>query len=227
VLACSSVRHHELSSSNVRPQCVYSSSYVREASTHPSRFQFPDSGFGGAESRESPSAQIPGSSFPESVSEVGLVGKGADSRFQIPEPLSQQAREGQVLDSRFRRPALKRVEKCHVKDATRLSEGGTDSREGMCVTHCVYHTAVRSEQAFLRHSPSSRPGYRHMRRQRSAGRDSRHCHEHGGDTYGIVLPTTTPPGRFGRPRRNSVGNASSPLYKQAGQVGSRHMLIPA
>ena len=44
---------------------------------------------------------------------------------------------------------------------------------------------------------------------------------------GSSYPTTTPPGRFGRPRCNSMGHASSPLYEQAGQVGSRHMLIPA
>jgi hypothetical protein len=46
----------------------------------------------------------------------------------------------------------------------------------------------------------------------------------------VVLYTTpqqsTPPGRFGRPHRNDMGHASSPLYKQAGQVGFRHMLIP-
>eukprot|EP00966_Prymnesium_polylepis_P197714 4581511-Prymnesium_polylepis.1 len=69
-----------------------------------------------------------------------------------------------------------------------------------------------------------------MRRQRSAGRESSDTatdtqgrHTHMGSSY----PTTTPPGRFGCPRRNSVGHASSPLYVQAGQVGSRHMLIPA
>eukprot|EP00966_Prymnesium_polylepis_P139439 3222031-Prymnesium_polylepis.1 len=32
-------------------------------------------------------------------------------------------------------------------------------------------------------------------------------------------PTTTPPGRFGRPCRNSKGHASSPLYEQAGWGG--------
>eukprot|EP00966_Prymnesium_polylepis_P069224 1608753-Prymnesium_polylepis.1 len=36
---------------------------------------------------------------------------------------------------------------------------------------------------------------------------------------GSSYPTTTPPGRFGRPRRNSVGHASSPLYEQPGGTG--------
>eukprot|EP00966_Prymnesium_polylepis_P192186 4453857-Prymnesium_polylepis.1 len=59
-----------------------------------------------------------------------------------------------------------------------------------------------------------------MRRQRSARRDNRHCHGHTGETHmGSSYPTTTPPGRFGRPHRNDMGNASSPLYTQAGQVG--------
>eukprot|EP00966_Prymnesium_polylepis_P122219 2825370-Prymnesium_polylepis.1 len=36
--------------------------------------------------------------------------------------------------------------------------------------------------------------------------DSRHCHGHGGDTHGVVLPHHNPPGPVpGRPRRNSVG----------------------
>ena len=33
-----------------------------------------------------------------------------------------------------------------------------------------------------------------MRRQRSAGRDRRHCHGHGGDTHGVVLPHHNTPG---------------------------------
>eukprot|EP00966_Prymnesium_polylepis_P169442 3917836-Prymnesium_polylepis.1 len=50
-----------------------------------------------------------------------------------------------------------------------------------------------------------------MRRQRSAGQDSRHCHIHRGDTHEVVLPHhNTPRPVFGRPRRNSVGRASSP-----------------
>eukprot|EP00966_Prymnesium_polylepis_P139970 3233701-Prymnesium_polylepis.1 len=58
-----------------------------------------------------------------------------------------------------------------------------------------------------------------MRRQRSAGRDTAladtgHCHGHAGETHmgsSLVLPhhntPVTPPGRFGRPRRNGVGLA--------------------
>eukprot|EP00966_Prymnesium_polylepis_P057930 1341679-Prymnesium_polylepis.1 len=67
-----------------------------------------------------------------------------------------------------------------------------------------------------------------MRRQRSAGRDSRHCHGHGGDTHEVVLPQHNTPGpvRAATPHQRG-GHASSPLYKQAGLVGSRHMLIPA
>eukprot|EP00966_Prymnesium_polylepis_P148701 3435331-Prymnesium_polylepis.1 len=30
------------------------------------------------------------------------------------------------------------------------------------------------------------------------------CHGHGGDTHGVLLPHHNTPGRFGRPRRNSV-----------------------
>ena len=44
---------------------------------------------------------------------------------------------------------------------------------------------------------------------------------------GSSYPTTTPPGRFGRPRRDGAGHASSPLSEQAGQEGGRQMLIPA
>eukprot|EP00966_Prymnesium_polylepis_P218938 5066451-Prymnesium_polylepis.1 len=33
-----------------------------------------------------------------------------------------------------------------------------------------------------------------------------------------MYPTTTPPGRFGRPHRNDMGHAPSPLYMQAGLV---------
>eukprot|EP00966_Prymnesium_polylepis_P138915 3210159-Prymnesium_polylepis.1 len=36
---------------------------------------------------------------------------------------------------------------------------------------------------------------------------------------GSSHPTTTPPGRFGRPRCNSVGHELSPLSEQAGQGG--------
>ena len=88
----------------------------------------------------------------------------------------------------------------------------------VCVCHALYTTIRRC--AVNRHPLSSRPGSRHMRRQRSAGRDSRHCHGHTGETHlGSSYPTTTPPGRFGRPRCNSVGHASSPLSEQAGQEG--------
>eukprot|EP00966_Prymnesium_polylepis_P075914 1760483-Prymnesium_polylepis.1 len=57
--------------------------------------------------------------------------------------------------------------------------------------HALYTTIRRC--AVNRHPPSSRPGSRHMRRQRSAGRDSRHCHGHGGDTtWGRLTPPQHP-----------------------------------
>ena len=62
----------------------------------------------------------------------------------------------------------------------------------VCVCHALYTTIRRC--AVNRHSPHSRQGSRHMRRQRSAGRDSRHCHGHGGDTHGVVLPHHNTPG---------------------------------
>eukprot|EP00966_Prymnesium_polylepis_P224246 5187541-Prymnesium_polylepis.1 len=61
-----------------------------------------------------------------------------------------------------------------------------------------------------------------MRRQRSAGRDSRHCHGHGGETHGVVLPHHNTPGpvRTATPQqRGSCSHASSPLSVRAGGTG--------
>jgi hypothetical protein len=90
----------------------------------------------------------------------------------------------------------------------------------LCVSQALYTTIRRC--AVNRHPPSSRPGSRHMRRQRSAGRDHRHCHGHTRETHpGSSYPTTTSPGRRQR------GSCASPLSSQAGQGGGTRYAHPS
>eukprot|EP00966_Prymnesium_polylepis_P207987 4817803-Prymnesium_polylepis.1 len=70
----------------------------------------------------------------------------------------------------------------------------------VCVCHALYTTRRRC--AVNSHPPSSRPGSLHMRRQRSAGRDSRHYHGLGGDTWGRLTPPQ-------HPRAGSGGHAAT------------------
>ena len=53
----------------------------------------------------------------------------------------------------------------------------------------------------------------------TAARDSRACHGHTGAPHMGRLTHHNTPGPVGRPRRDSVGHESSPLWEQAGQVG--------
>ena len=43
---------------------------------------------------------------------------------------------------------------------------------------------------------------------------------------GSSYPTTTPPGRFGRPRRNGMGHAHRLCRSRRDRAGTRDMLIP-
>eukprot|EP00966_Prymnesium_polylepis_P270009 6237703-Prymnesium_polylepis.1 len=61
----------------------------------------------------------------------------------------------------------------------------------------------------------------------SAGRDSRHCHGHGGDPHGGVLPHHNTPGpvRAATPQQRGSCIIASVQADGTGR-GSRHMLIP-
>ena len=71
--------------------------------------------------------------------------------------------------------------------------------------------------------PRSRPGSRRIAVwQRSAGRTGQTLpRTHGGDTQGATCPTTTTPGRFGRPRRNGVGHAHRLYESRRDKRGDR------
>ena len=91
----------------------------------------------------------------------------------------------------------------------------------MCCTVIPYRRAVTG------HSPSSSPGFRHMRRQRSAARDSRACHGHTGAPHMGRLTHHNTPGPVGRPRRDSVGHTFIASVGAGGVgQGTRGMLIP-
>ena len=90
----------------------------------------------------------------------------------------------------------------------------------VCVLRAVSTTVRKRRTGML---PRSRPGSRRIAVwQRSAGRTGQTLpRTHGGDTQGPSCPTTTTPGRFGRPRRNGVGHAHRLYESRRDKRGDR------